>query len=79
MPDKRLPDAQELGRYFALAQVGLEMVTTVAIGWLVDYWFGWQPWGIITGAVLGLVIGITHLALLNNQSRKEKPPKKDLE
>src|SRR5262249_43401211 len=54
---------RELGLYIAISQVGLEMVAPVGLGWLLDSWLGWQPWGIIAGAVLGLVLGITHLVV----------------
>ena len=70
MDNERLPNPRELGRYMVIAQVGLEMAAAVAIGWLMDYWFDWQPWGIIAGAVLGLVLGVTHLAMLLDRPKK---------
>jgi F0F1-type ATP synthase assembly protein I len=70
------PDPREIGHYFALAQVGLEMVVPVVAGLLVEGYFEWRPWGVVTGAVLGLVVGITHLvALLDRweRNRSDKP------
>lgn len=66
----------EFGYYVSLAQVGLEMVAPIGIGLLLDYWLGWAPWGVVSGAVVGLVGGIAHLVALANRrddsdSRKE--------
>lgn len=72
------PDPRELGHYYALAQVGLEMVVPVVAGLLLEGYFEWRPWGVVVGAVLGLVVGLTHLvALLNRweQNRPDKPPR----
>jgi F0F1-type ATP synthase assembly protein I len=72
MPDK-LPDHRELGHYFTLAQVGLEMVVPIGVGVLLDYNFGWAPWGVVSGAVLGLVVGLTHLVALSNRHQGKGP------
>jgi F0F1-type ATP synthase assembly protein I len=71
-------DAHEMGRYFALAQVGLEMVAPIVIGLILDNNLGWKPWGVVGGAVLGLVGGLAHLVLLanrldKNQNQKDPP------
>ncbi|MCS6849565.1 MAG: AtpZ/AtpI family protein [Gemmataceae bacterium] len=69
---------RELGRYVALAQVGLELVAPAGIGLLLDYYFGWSPWGVVTGAVLGLIAGLAHLVALTNRpddtGRSERGP-----
>lgn len=71
MPE-RPPDAKELGHYFALAQVGLEMVVPIVIGLWLDNTFAWGSWGVVSGAVLGLVLGLVHLvALQQRQERKD--------
>src|SRR5207248_5946661 len=57
-------DRKELGRYLALAQVGLEMVVPIGVGLALDNYLGWSPWGVIGGAVLGLVGGLAHLVHL---------------
>lgn len=69
MPSGQL-DPKEMGFYFALAQVGLEMAIPVAAGALLDHYFGWMPWATATGAVVGLVGGLAHLvSILNRQDR----------
>jgi F0F1-type ATP synthase assembly protein I len=55
---------QETGRYFALAQVGMEMVAPIAVGMAADYYLDSTPWGVAAGAVLGLVGGLWHLIVL---------------
>jgi F0F1-type ATP synthase assembly protein I len=65
------PDPREMGHYFALAQVGLEMVVPVVVGLLVEGYFDWRPWGVVVGAVLGLTTGLVHLvALLDRWERQ---------
>lgn len=32
------------------------------LGYLIDQWRGTQPWGLVTGLVLGLVVGFYELA-----------------
>jgi hypothetical protein len=66
-----LPDPKEIGHYYALAQVGLEMVMPVVIGLLLEGYFEWRPWGVVVGAVLGLTAGLAHLvAILNRWEQK---------
>lgn len=61
-------DPKELGFYFSLAQVGMEMVVPIGIGLALDRYFEWKtPWGIIVGAVLGLLVGLLHLVHLLNR------------
>jgi F0F1-type ATP synthase assembly protein I len=72
-----IPDPKEIGHYYALAQVGLEMVAPAAVGMLLDAKLGWQPWGVVVGAVLGLVMGLAHLIVLLDRwekRRSAKPP-----
>ena len=76
MPDQQ-PDNRELGFYLSISQVGLEMVAPVLLGWLLDVWLGWQPWAIITGAVLGLVLGVTHLVLILDRHNQPDSSRKD--
>jgi len=61
------PDHKELGFYFALGQVGLEMVVPIVIGIAIDSYLNWTPWVTAGGAVLGLFGGLTHLVVLLNQ------------
>jgi F0F1-type ATP synthase assembly protein I len=71
-----LPDPKELGRYFALAQVGLEMVVPVVVGLVLDARFDWSPWGAVVGAVLGLTSGVAHLVVISNRGEKNGAPKR---
>jgi F0F1-type ATP synthase assembly protein I len=55
-----------------LAQVGLEMVIPIGIGAALDYYLKWAPWGIVGGAVFGLVGGLYHLvALMNRENQSD--------
>jgi F0F1-type ATP synthase assembly protein I len=76
MPDSRPPDARELGYYFALAQVGVEMVVPLIVGLVIDYYADWGPWATIGGTILGFVGGVVHLVALANQqeARHKRPP-----
>ena len=70
------PDSRELGYYFALAQIGLEMVMPMGIGVLLDYWLGWMPWATIIGLILGFTGGLIHLVTMIRQhdAQKRQPP-----
>ena len=65
------PDPRQLGYYYALAQIGVEMVAPIGLGWLVDRWLGWFPWLTVAGAVLGLLLGFVHLIVLVNRPPKD--------
>jgi ATP synthase protein I len=65
------PSPEELRRYFALSQIGLEMVAPIGIGVVLDYYVGIAPWGAVVGAILGFVGGMTHLIVLATR-RKDK-------
>ena len=67
------PDPRQLGWYHALAQVGFEMVVPIAVGWWLDGLLGWEPWLVVSGTVLGLVLGIVHLVAFVNRP----PPGED--
>ncbi len=74
------PNPRDMGRYFALAQVGLEMVVPIVVGLLLDSWLAWTPWGVVTGAGLGLVGGLAHLVhLLNRMDQKDPTDRRDLQ
>ena len=61
------PDPKEMGYYFTLAAVGLEMVVPIGVGMVLDYYLNWKPWGAAGGVVLGLVGGLYHLIALSNR------------
>ena len=69
-------DRKQLARYLALSQVGFEMAAPALIGLGLDHWFGWSPWGVITGAVIGLVGGLAHLVHLAKprDEPEQQPP-----
>jgi F0F1-type ATP synthase assembly protein I len=74
------PSRGEQGFYFALAQVGMEMVVPIGIGVALDHYMGWRPWGIIGGALFGFVGGLAHLIALVNQhdtGRDEQTTKRE--
>jgi F0F1-type ATP synthase assembly protein I len=58
---------REYGHYISLAQVGMEMVAPIGIGLVLDHYLNWSPWGVVGGAVLGLVGGLAHLIVLMNR------------
>jgi F0F1-type ATP synthase assembly protein I len=83
MPGERPPDMREMGIYFTLAQVGVEMVVPLVVGLVIDYYAGTMPWLTMAGMVVGFVGGIVHIVVLANQQeaarrdrnkRGENPP-----
>jgi F0F1-type ATP synthase assembly protein I len=74
-----MPDRKELGRYFALGQIGLEMVVPILVGLAVDHYLGSTPWGVVVGAVLGLCGGFVHLLHLLSQMDSKDSSRSDQE
>jgi len=66
MPE-RPPNPREFGFYLSVAQVGMEMAAPIGLGLVLDRFLGWSPWGVVGGAVFGLIAGIAHLAALANR------------
>jgi F0F1-type ATP synthase assembly protein I len=64
-----------MGHYLTVAQVGLEMVAPIGVGLLLDHWLDWAPWGVVGGAVFGLVGGVAHLVRLMNRRDEAQPPR----
>lgn len=31
------------------------------LGYALDYWFGWAPWGLFTGVIVGFLVGFANL------------------
>lgn len=74
-------DPKKLGLYFALAQVGMEMVVPILAGWALDYYSErTAPWGILAGVFVGFAGGLLHLVAIMKRLEKlddkgSKPPK----
>jgi F0F1-type ATP synthase assembly protein I len=70
------PNSREMGYYFALAQIGLEMVAPIGLGLLLDYWLGWMPWATVICTVLGFVGGMIHLVVMvqRHDAEERRPP-----
>jgi F0F1-type ATP synthase assembly protein I len=64
---------REMGRLFALSQVGIEMVVPIALGVWLDKRWGTSPWLVAVGAVVGLVGGLTHLIYLLRKFERQPP------
>jgi F0F1-type ATP synthase assembly protein I len=73
---QRLPDPKEVGRLFAIGQVGIEMVVPIGVGVALDFWWGTLPWGTVVGAVLGFTLGLVHLVRLSSQQNRDNTKKK---
>jgi F0F1-type ATP synthase assembly protein I len=69
------PDSKEMGFYFSLAQVGMEMVIPMGVGIALDYYMGWRPWGTVGGLILGFIGGMTHLIVMVNRHDQARPSK----
>ena len=70
----RSTDPKKMAQYLALSQVGLEMVAPIVLGLVLDHYLGWSPWGVLVGAVIGLVGGIAHLVQLTSKRNQKQPP-----
>ncbi len=77
-PESGDSNSRETGRLFALSQVGFEMVAPIALGLFLDHRLGWTPWGVVGGAVLGLVGGLAHLLwMLRKFEERDSSSKRD--
>jgi F0F1-type ATP synthase assembly protein I len=69
---------KEFGFYVALAQVGIEMVVPIALGFWLDQWIGSMPWATVVGAVVGFAGGLYHLiSMVRQHDAGSKNPKQD--
>ncbi len=60
------------GPYLGLgAQIGGSMLFFVVAGLLVDRWLGTSPWGILVGAVLGMVGVFALVVRIANEANKK--------
>jgi hypothetical protein len=64
----------DLRAYAVLTQVGFEMVLPLLAGLGLDFWLRWTLPGLtILGALVGLVLGVTHLVVLTGQDDATGP------
>lgn len=60
-----MPRSDDRPRWLRYSGLGLELVGAVAVlgglGWWIDQSAGSEPWGLLTGALVGIVIGMTSL------------------
>ena len=73
------PTPREMGYYFALAQVGMEMAFPALVGYWIDEWLETGPWVTSFAAVFGFVAGLVHLIVIlrqkeRDESARKKPP-----
>jgi F0F1-type ATP synthase assembly protein I len=66
------PTPREMGYYFALGQVGIEMVVPTVLGNWIDSWLETTPWITIVAAVLGFAAGMIHLILILKQKERDE-------
>jgi F0F1-type ATP synthase assembly protein I len=71
------PHDKDMNRMLAMGQVGMEMVAPIVVGLLLDNYLHWAPWGVVTGTILGLCMGLAHLVYLVNQSSGDDPPRRE--
>jgi len=54
--------SEQDSNWSSLAGIGLQIGVGVGLGCLVGWWldkkFGWSPWGIVVGSMLGLASGM---------------------
>ena len=70
---QRHPNPKDVGRAYAMAQVGMEMVAPIGLGIALDYWLNWKPWATVAGAVIGFVGGLVHLVSMLNKHDRQDP------
>lgn len=65
--------------------IGLELAASVAVlallGWWVDRHFGTAPWGVLTGALIGMIGGMYNMVRAALEATRSQEPdlKKDEE
>jgi len=60
-------NSKSMAKFFALSQIGMEMVSPLVLGLILDYYLGSGPWLSVAGAFFGFVGGMIHLVRLLNQ------------
>ncbi|HKN85001.1 MAG TPA: AtpZ/AtpI family protein [Pyrinomonadaceae bacterium] len=64
------PDENRKAGYAYAAGITLfaSVVSFCALGWLVDRWFGTQPWFLIGGLILGSAAGLFEFIRLSSKT-----------
>ena len=64
-----------------MASSGFDLAIVVggftAIGWWLDRKYGWAPWGVLGGAILGIVGGLTNFLREARGLMRSTLPRKD--
>jgi F0F1-type ATP synthase assembly protein I len=68
------PSSSRDASLWSLGGAGLQFAATVAlmalVGWKLDGWMGWSPWGVVSMTFLGLVGGLYLLIKEAGGSKK---------
>ncbi len=66
-----------------MASSGFDLAIVVcgftAVGWWLDRKYGWTPWGVLTGALLGIVGGMANFLREARALMRSTPGSKDPE
>jgi F0F1-type ATP synthase assembly protein I len=55
------PDSNALAKVWAIGlDFGMMVLAGGLLGWGADYLFQWKPWGILTGLIMGLLVGFVR-------------------
>lgn len=55
-----------------ITSISMEMVLPAGLGYWVDSRWGTSPWLLITGAILGLILAMTHLMQLAKRQNRRR-------
>ena len=71
--DSYLDGMQAAGPYLGLgAQIAASMALFCGVGYVVDRWLGTSPWGILVGAMLGMVGIVALLVRISREAEQSK-------
>lgn len=64
----------------ALAGIGSQMLVGVVAGWWVGQWldkkYGWSPWGVLVGTLVGVAAGMYSLIREGMRANRDTPGRK---
>lgn len=64
-------------RAYLGSQLAADLIGPTVIGVVLDWQFGWKPWGTLAGLGLGLMALTYHLILLARELGRDEPPGPD--